>query len=126
MSFHIEFPLTSNPRGLLRCSGDSSGCRLVWAHSVMKDRVSALYRMWYSGKVHIPAPNEYRALNTQDVYRLIEVYQRDSWPLAQHQPQTPFGLVSCWIQFNNASTLTMNKSSKDRSEELKGFSLIGL
>lgn len=92
----------------------------------MKDRVSALYRMWYSSKVHIPAPNEYRALNTQDVYRLIEVYQRDSWPLAQHQPQTPFGLVSCWIQFNNASTLTMNKSAKDISEELKGFSLKGL
>lgn len=126
MSFHIEFPLTSHPRGLLCCSGDSSGYRLVWAHSVMKDRVSALYRMWYSSKVHIPAPNEYRALNTQDVYRLIEVYQRDSWPLAQHQPQTPFGLVSCWIQFNNASTLTMNKSAKDISEELKGFSLKGL
>lgn len=28
MSFHIKFPLTSNPRGLLCCSGDSSGCRV--------------------------------------------------------------------------------------------------
>ncbi len=68
MSSHIKFPLTSNPRGLLRCSGDSSGCRWVWAHSVMKDRVPALYSLWCSSKVHIPAPNEYRVLNTQDVY----------------------------------------------------------
>lgn len=60
VSFHTWFPLTSDPRALLRCSGDSSGCRLVWAHSVMKDKVSALYRMWYSySKVHIPAPNEH-------------------------------------------------------------------
>jgi len=61
-------------------------------------------------------------MNPQDAYRLIKVYQRDSWPLAQHQSQTPFGFISCWIQFNNASPLTMNKSAKDRSEELKGFS----